>query len=104
LSSGAELDGLIARQWDYFTGRGEAVGWQIRGHDETAELSARLRAAGFVAGPEQTVLVGLTADLAMDPVRPAVRGLTREDIGFFGSWTARILLLDVRCRSAAPVA
>jgi hypothetical protein len=49
--TGAELDRLIARQRDYFAGRGEAVGWQTRAHDEPADLTARLRAAA--APPDQ---------------------------------------------------
>jgi ribosomal protein S18 acetylase RimI-like enzyme len=68
--SGAELDRLIARQRDYFAGRGEAVVWQTRAHDEPADLTARLRAAGFVPEEERTVLIGLTAELATAPVLP----------------------------------
>jgi hypothetical protein len=68
--TGAELDRLIARQRDYFAGRGEAVGWQTRAHDEPADLTARLRAAGFVPQEERTVLIGLTAELATAPVLP----------------------------------
>lgn len=68
--TGAELDRLIARQRDYFAGRGEAVGWHTRAHDEPADLTARLRAAGFVPEEEQTVLIGLTAELATAPVLP----------------------------------
>jgi hypothetical protein len=48
--TGAELDRLIARQRDYFAGRGEAVGWQTRAHDERADLPARLRAADSCPG------------------------------------------------------
>lgn len=62
--TGAELDGLVARQRDYFAGRGEAVGWHTCAHDEPADLTARLHAAGFVPQEEQAVLVGLTAELA----------------------------------------
>ena len=68
--TGAELDRLIARQRDYFAGRGEAVGWQTRAHDEPADLTARLRAAGFVPEETDTVLIGLTAELATAPVLP----------------------------------
>jgi hypothetical protein len=80
--TGAELDRLIARQRDYFAGRGEAVGWQTRAHDEPADLTARLRAAGFVPGEEQTVLIGLTAELATAPVLPGgviLRWVTADD-------------------------
>jgi len=68
--TGAELDRLIARQRDYFAARGQAVGWPIRGHDQPAGLAARLRAAGFVPGETDTVLIGLTAELATDPALP----------------------------------
>jgi ribosomal protein S18 acetylase RimI-like enzyme len=80
--TGAELDRLIARQRDYFAGRGEAVGWQTRAHDEPADLTARLRAAGFVPGEERTVLIGLTAELATVPVLPGgvvLRQVTADD-------------------------
>jgi hypothetical protein len=80
--TGAELDRLIARQRDYFAGRGEAVGWQTRAHDEPADLTARLRAAGFVPQEEVTVLIGLTAELATTPVLPGgvmLRWVTADD-------------------------
>jgi GNAT superfamily N-acetyltransferase len=68
--TGPELDRLIVRQRDYFARRGEAVGWPVRAHDRPADLAARLRAAGFVPGPERAVLVGLAAELAAAPVLP----------------------------------
>jgi GNAT superfamily N-acetyltransferase len=68
--TGAELDRLIVRQRDYFARRGEAVGWQTRAHDEPADLTVRLRAAGFTPGEELTVLIGLTGELAIAPVLP----------------------------------
>jgi GNAT superfamily N-acetyltransferase len=64
---GAELDRLIARQRDYFAARGEAVGWQTRAHDEPADLTARLQAAGFVPEKPDTVLIALAAELASAP-------------------------------------
>jgi ribosomal protein S18 acetylase RimI-like enzyme len=80
--TGAELGRLIARQRDYFAARGEAVGWQTRAHDEPADLTARLRAAGFAPQEELTVLVGLTAELATAPVLPSgvvLRWVTADD-------------------------
>jgi GNAT superfamily N-acetyltransferase len=68
---GAELDRLIARQRDYFAARGEAVGWQIRAHDEPADLTARLLAAGFAPEKPDTVLIGLAAELANAPAVPS---------------------------------
>src|ERR1700722_14312990 len=84
--TGAELDRLIARQRDYFAGRGEAVGWTTRAHDEPADLTARLRAAGFGRGEERTVMIGLTAELATAPVLPggAVRRLATTDDDMHG--------------------
>ena len=80
--TGAELDRLIARQRDYFARRGESVEWRTRGHDEPADLTARLRAAGFAPGEQETVLIGLTAELAADPVPPDgvdLRWVTADD-------------------------
>jgi GNAT superfamily N-acetyltransferase len=80
--TGSELDRLIARQRGYFARRGEAVGWQTRAHDEPADLTARLRAAGSVPGEERTVLIGLTAELATTPVLPGgavLRWVTADD-------------------------
>jgi GNAT superfamily N-acetyltransferase len=69
--SGAELDALIARQRDFFAARGEAVEWKTRGHDLPRELTARLRAAGFVPEDQETVLIGVASEIAAHPVLPA---------------------------------
>jgi GNAT superfamily N-acetyltransferase len=78
---GADLDQLIARQRDYFAARGEAVEWKTRAHDEPADLTGRLRAAGFVPEEQETVLIGLTRDMATEPVVPdgiAIRQVTSD--------------------------
>ena len=62
--TGAELDQLINRQQEFFAARGEGVEWKTRAHDQPAELFDRLRAAGFVPEDEETVLVGLAAEVA----------------------------------------
>jgi hypothetical protein len=67
---GAELDTLIARQRDFYAARGEAVEWKTRAHDLPTDLTERLTAAGFVAEDSETVLIGRSADLAVDPVLP----------------------------------
>jgi GNAT superfamily N-acetyltransferase len=46
------------------------VEWKIRGHDHPADLTDRLRAAGFTAQDEETILIGLTKDMASPPVLP----------------------------------
>jgi GNAT superfamily N-acetyltransferase len=68
--SGDDLDRLIRRQRDYFAARGEAVEWKTRAHDTPPDITDRLRAAGFVPEPTETVLVGPTADTAAEPVLP----------------------------------
>lgn len=76
---GAELDALIARQRDYFAARGEAVEWKTRGHDLPADLTERLRAAGFAPEEPETVMIGEAAALATEPRSPA--GVTLRQIG-----------------------
>jgi hypothetical protein len=67
---GPELDALIARQRDYFASRGEAVEWKTHGHDLPASLLGRLRAAGFAPEDQETVVIGVAADMAGDPMVP----------------------------------
>lgn len=74
---GAGLDRLIARQRDYFAARGEAVEWKIYGYDEPADLPDRLRAAGFVPEPTETVVVALATAIAAEPVLPGGVALRR---------------------------
>ncbi|MEV1332053.1 GNAT family N-acetyltransferase [Micromonospora costi] len=69
--TGAALDELIARQVELFRRRGESVEWKLAGHDEPADLGDRLRAAGFVPEPRETVVIGAVAPLAATmPVLP----------------------------------
>jgi GNAT superfamily N-acetyltransferase len=78
---GTRLDRLIARQRDYFAARGESVEWKAYGHDQPPDLTDRLQAAGFVPEDEETVLVGLTAQMAVEPVLPdgiVLRRVTSE--------------------------
>lgn len=78
---GAELDELIARQRDHFAARGEAVEWKTRGHDLPADLTDRLRAAGFVPEEREAVLIGRAEEMAADPVLPdgvTIRQVTAE--------------------------
>ncbi|GHH81849.1 N-acetyltransferase [Streptomyces sulfonofaciens] len=67
---GTDLDRLIARQRDFFAARGEAVEWKTRGHDRPADLTDRLRAAGFTPEDRETVLIGRVAEMAGEPVLP----------------------------------
>ena len=65
-----ELDALIARQRDVFAARGEQVEWKWHGHDLPSDLPDRLRAAGFAPDDPETVVVGLSEPLTVDPVVP----------------------------------
>ncbi|MGH3379211.1 MAG: GNAT family N-acetyltransferase [Actinoallomurus sp.] len=67
---GAELDRLIRRQRDNFAARGEAVEWKVRGHDQPTDLADRLRAVGFVAEEQETVMIGLAREMAKEPALP----------------------------------
>lgn len=68
---GQELDELIVRQRDFFAARGESVEWKTRSHDVPADLTDRLRAAGFVPEEPETVLIGLAEEMAVrEPVLP----------------------------------
>lgn len=76
--TGADLDALIARTWEFFAERGESFEWKTHSHDEPADLPARLLAAGFVAEEAETVLIGSAEGLATDPVPPA--GVHLEEV------------------------
>ncbi|MFG2416373.1 GNAT family N-acetyltransferase [Streptomyces goshikiensis] len=80
---GTDADAEIAAQVAHYRGRG--VGefeWKLYDHDRPADLGERLRAAGFVAEPPETLMVGRTADLAGLPVEPpegiTLRAVTDE--------------------------
>ena len=67
---GEELDGLIARQVQFFAERGEPFEWKLHGHDRPADLPDRLRAAGFVSKDAETVLIGRVDEVAAEPRLP----------------------------------
>lgn len=67
---GADLDELIARQVRLFAERGERFEWKWHGHDRPADLPDRLRAAGFVADPQETVMAAPARTIAREPVLP----------------------------------
>lgn len=58
-----ELDSLIRRLRDFFSERDEAVEWKTYGHDR-ADLTERLKMAGFEPEDAETVVIGNAADLA----------------------------------------
>ncbi|MCL6732371.1 GNAT family N-acetyltransferase [Streptomyces neyagawaensis] len=62
----AGADAAIAEQIRYFSGLGRDFEWKLYGHDLPVDLGRRLRAAGFTAAPEETLMVAEVADLTLD--------------------------------------
>ncbi|MDX2592468.1 GNAT family N-acetyltransferase [Streptomyces sp. WI03-4A] len=56
-------DRAIQEQIAYFDGLGHGFEWKLYGHDRPVDLGARLTAAGFRAEPEETLLIGETAEV-----------------------------------------
>jgi hypothetical protein len=76
---GEQLDELIARQIRVFAERDEIFEWKSHGHDAPADLPQRLLAAGFVAEPQETVMVAparAVAGVIRLPEGVAIRELT----------------------------
>ncbi|MFJ9642409.1 GNAT family N-acetyltransferase [Streptomyces sp. NPDC004244] len=72
-------DAEIAAQVAYFEGLGSGFEWKLYDHDRPADLAERLRAAGFVPEPAETVLVGRAQELAALPVEPP-EGITLRTV------------------------
>lgn len=66
----AAVDAVIAEQVRYFTSLGREFEWKLHSHDRPADLADRLRAAGFVPEPPETVMVAEVADLPAEPELP----------------------------------
>ncbi|MFD0361731.1 DUF2716 domain-containing protein [Nocardia sp. GCM10030253] len=66
------LDELIARQRDACAARGEPVEWKVYAHDSPPDLPQRLRAAGFIAGWERSVLVAPVQQIATTDPLPSL--------------------------------
>jgi hypothetical protein len=56
-------DTAIAAQVQHFTSTGHEFEWKLYAHDRPDDLAARLRAAGFTPGPEETLMVAHVRDL-----------------------------------------
>ncbi|MFD8048827.1 GNAT family N-acetyltransferase [Streptomyces chartreusis] len=66
----AGADAAIAEQIAHFSGLGREFEWKLYGHDLPVDLGRRLRAAGFVGRPEETLMIGEVADLDLDAEPP----------------------------------
>jgi GNAT superfamily N-acetyltransferase len=76
-ADGDAVDGLIARQVRYFGERGQGFEWKAHGHDLPADLTDRLRAAGFVAQPTETIMIGALSSVDLG-ARPPEAVVVRE--------------------------
>ncbi|WP_369166687.1 GNAT family N-acetyltransferase [Streptomyces sp. R28] len=66
----AGADAAIAAQVAHFCGLGREFEWKLDGHDLPVDLGQRLRAAGFTAEPEETLMIGEVADLNLEAEPP----------------------------------
>ncbi|MFF3447789.1 GNAT family N-acetyltransferase [Streptomyces sp. NPDC002667] len=66
----AGADAAIAEQVSFYSGLGGRFEWKLYGHDRPEDLGQRLRAAGFTAEPEETVMVAELGGLALDVEPP----------------------------------
>ncbi|MFF9448836.1 GNAT family N-acetyltransferase [Streptomyces althioticus] len=55
-TSAQEADEAIVGQIAHYTSRGLSFEWKLYAHDEPADLGERLSAAGFTAGPDETLM------------------------------------------------
>jgi GNAT superfamily N-acetyltransferase len=72
------VDALIERQRRFFTDRQLAFEWKTYAHDRTADLSGRLRAAGFIPQAREGLVIGVVAELATEPRLP--QGITLREV------------------------
>ncbi|MCX4690849.1 GNAT family N-acetyltransferase [Streptomyces sp. NBC_01408] len=74
-------DAEIAAQVAFFDGRGAPSDfeWKLYDYDRPADLGQRLRAAGLVPEPAETLMVGRVADLMELPVEPP-EGITLRTV------------------------
>ena len=63
-------DAAIAEQMRYFGELGREFEWKLYVHDKPEGLGKRLRAAGFVAQPEETLMIAELGDLALGAQPP----------------------------------
>ncbi|MEU9287401.1 GNAT family N-acetyltransferase [Streptomyces sp. NPDC048275] len=64
------VDAAIVDQMRYFAKLGREFEWKLYGHDKPEDLGQRLRDAGFVAQPEETLMIAELGDLALDAQPP----------------------------------
>src|SRR5450755_4700668 len=76
--AGAGADAAIAEQISRFAALGQPWEWKYYSHDQPPDLPERLRAAGFLPGEPEALLVAETAALALDTAPPP--GVTLAEV------------------------
>jgi len=66
-----QLDTLIQGQIKFFAERSLAFEWKTYAHDQTAQLTFRLRRAGFVPEARENLVIGRLSELNQTPQLPA---------------------------------
>ena len=80
-AEGDAVDAMIARQIAWFGGQRMGFEWKHHGHDQPADLTDRLRAAGFSAEPTETIMIGDLASIdlgARAPEGVVIREITER--------------------------
>lgn len=70
---GEDPDHWIARQVDFFAGRGQELEWKTYDYDEPADLLERLRAHGFTVEDDEALVLGEVTDLLHPVAAKGVR-------------------------------
>ena len=89
---GDDPDHWIARQVEFFRGRGQPVEWKTYERDAPVDLPSRLEQAGFVPDDPEVVLLGRCADLVHDVELPD--GVALRDIDGDDDWERVRVMVD----------
>ena len=115
----AGADAAIAEQIAFFSRLGREFEWKLHGHDRPADLGRRLTDAGFIAEPEETLMIGETSDQLVDAGPPEGVRIVRvtdpagvdlmveaneKAFGRDGSWLRDLLLARLAAAPDAIVA
>ncbi|MFE9682256.1 GNAT family N-acetyltransferase [Streptomyces sp. NPDC006285] len=66
----SDADAAIAEQTRYFAELGREFEWKLYGHDRPDDLGERLRSAGFVPEPAETLMIAEAGELDLDAGPP----------------------------------
>lgn len=81
---GDDPEHWVARQVEFFGGRGQRVEWKTYDYDEPADLPEHLERAGFVPEDDEVLLLGRCEELVHDVALP--EGVRLRDIETDADW------------------